>query len=73
MATTPKTLSDQLSKTEKTVLRHIADGKTSKQIADELNVSRHTIDTHRRNMIGKTNAANTAALIILALKERLFE
>jgi DNA-binding NarL/FixJ family response regulator len=46
------TLND-LTPTERHVLRLIADYKTSKEIADELGVSHRTIETHRANISAK--------------------
>lgn len=60
-----------LSMQEKKVLSLLAEGKQSKEIADELFVSPHTIDTHRRNLLKKTNCINTTALITFARLTRL--
>ena len=38
----------KLSEREKEILRLIADGYTSKKIADELKISKLTVDTHRK-------------------------
>lgn len=55
-----------LSTQEKKVLGHLAEGKQSKEIADILFASHHTIDTHRRNLLKKTNCIDTTALITFA-------
>jgi DNA-binding CsgD family transcriptional regulator len=60
-----------ISKQEKKVLQLIAEGNTSKQIADRLCISLHTVNTHRRNIIGKTKSKNTGALIGLAVTNQL--
>ncbi|OUJ75832.1 response regulator [Hymenobacter crusticola] len=60
----PKTSS--LSKRELEVLRLIAEGMTNAEIADKLFTSKRTIETHRQNIIEKTQAKNTAALIKFA-------
>lgn len=52
-----------LSKREMSVLYLLAEGKLSKQIADELNISKYTVDTHRKNMLRKINAASTGELV----------
>jgi DNA-binding CsgD family transcriptional regulator len=57
-----------LSLREADVLRHIAGGQSSKQIADELIVSIHTINTHRQNILKKLGVANTAEAVGLARK-----
>ena len=43
----------KLSKREKTILKEMALGKTSNEIADELHISPTTVDTHRRNVRDK--------------------
>lgn len=47
------TLSDKLTATEKTILREIALGKMTKEIAFEKNISFHTVNTHRKNIFRK--------------------
>ena len=48
---------------EEEVLKLIADGYSSKQIAHRLFISNHTAITHRRHLIGKFRVKNTAQLI----------
>lgn len=52
-----------LSKRELEVLQLILDGKTNREIADALYISFDTVKTHRKNILLKTNAKNTAALV----------
>ena len=52
-----------LSKQEKNVLSYLAKGKSSKEIAKELFISPHTVDTHRKNLLEKTNCINTTGMI----------
>jgi DNA-binding CsgD family transcriptional regulator len=54
---------DILSDREKETLRLLAEGKESKEIGKLLFISSHTVDNHRRNMIAKTGAKDTTALI----------
>lgn len=61
----------QLSKREKEVLGWLAEGYSSKQIADKLYLSESTIIIHRKNMLKKTNAKNIAELIRYAIKTGL--
>jgi DNA-binding NarL/FixJ family response regulator len=56
-----------LTTRELEVLKLIAEGLTNGEIADKLFTSKRTIETHRQNIIGKTQAKNTAALIKLAV------
>lgn len=47
-----------LSKREVEVLDLIIQGKRSKEIADSLFISEHTVNTHRKKILAKTNAEN---------------
>ncbi|WP_010177205.1 response regulator transcription factor [Aquimarina agarilytica] len=53
---------------EKEVLKLIADGFSSKQIADRLFISNHTAISHRKHLIEKFKVKNTAQLIKEASK-----
>ena len=48
---------------EREIVKLIADGHTSKEIADVLRISAATVDTHRRNLMAKAGARNAADLI----------
>ena len=61
----------ELTNRELEVLRLIAEGFTNQEIADKLFTSKRTIETHRQNIIAKTQAKNTAALIKLAVSRGL--
>lgn len=52
-----------LSKREREVLKLVSNGKTTKEIADQLFVSTRTVETHRVNMMKKLKVQNTAELI----------
>jgi DNA-binding CsgD family transcriptional regulator len=60
-----------LSEREKEVLGLICQGNSNNEIADELNISVYTADQHRRNLLLKTDAKNTAQLVMIAFKEGL--
>jgi len=53
----------KLSKREMEVLKLVSNGKTTKEIAEELFVSTRTVETHRVNMMKKLKVQNTAELI----------
>lgn len=48
-----------LSAREKIILQMIQNGKSSKMIADRLEISKHTVDRHRQNIIAKLQVNNT--------------
>ncbi|CAL2084119.1 response regulator transcription factor [Tenacibaculum sp. 190524A05c] len=52
-----------LSNREKEILSLIANGKTSKEIAETLFIAKTTVDTHRKNMIRKLNLKNGNELV----------
>jgi DNA-binding NarL/FixJ family response regulator len=60
-----------LTKREKEVLAHIAEGLTSMQIAEKLFISVDTVDSHRKNLHVKLNVKNTAMLIRFAVEGNL--
>ncbi|HEX8545333.1 MAG TPA: LuxR C-terminal-related transcriptional regulator [Cytophagaceae bacterium] len=45
----------------------IAEGFTNTEIADKVFRSKRTVETHRKNIMEKTNTRNTAALIKFAV------
>ena len=51
----------------------IADGLTNIEIADKLFLSIHTINTHRRNIMGKLGVNNTAGIVMYAIKVNLIQ
>ena len=52
-----------ITQREKQVLNHISLGLTTNEIARTLYVSAHTILTHRKNLLIKMDARNTAGLV----------
>ncbi|MDO6391723.1 response regulator transcription factor [Pontibacter sp. BT731] len=61
----------ELSKRELEVLSLIGEGYTNAEIAEKLFTSKRTVETHRQNLLDKTKARNTAALIKYALQRGL--
>lgn len=57
-----------LTRKEIELVNYIYQGYTTKEIADKLNKSINTIETHRRNMFVKSGAKNTASLIKFGLE-----
>lgn len=60
-----------LTKREKEVLAHIAEGLTNLEIAQILFISVDTVDSHRKNLHSKLNVKNTAMLIRFAVENKL--
>jgi DNA-binding NarL/FixJ family response regulator len=64
---------EKLSDREKEVLDCIASGLTTHEIGDKLFISKNTVETHRKNLLYKLNARNTAELVNKAYKQRLIQ
>ncbi len=62
-----------LTKTEKIVLKEIAEGLTNKQIANKLKRSERTIENHRYNIIRKLDCNTAADLVKSAIKMGLVD
>jgi DNA-binding CsgD family transcriptional regulator len=60
-----------LSKREIEILKWAVEGYGSKQIADKMNISFNTVNTHRRNMLRKTNCQNAMELLRYAIENKL--
>lgn len=65
--------SSSLSKREKEILLKICEGLSNHEIANELFISKRTVDKHRANLLAKTGSKNTASLILYAIRNRLIE
>ena len=60
---------DTLTNREREILKLIAEGFKSREIADYLCISVHTVETHRSALMKKLNLHNTAALVALAMEK----
>ena len=60
-----------ISRREKEVLALIAEGYSSKQIADKLFISNHTVESHRKNLMEKFGASNMPVVIRQAIEYNL--
>jgi len=60
-----------ITRREKEVLELIANGLTNNEIAEKLFISTTTVDTHRKNLLTKFEAKNTASLIRMAAHAKI--
>lgn len=60
---------DLLTEREKEVLQLLAHGKSNKEVAQLLNLSPHTIDSHRTNLMQKLELHNTAEIVLYAVRK----
>jgi DNA-binding NarL/FixJ family response regulator len=61
----------QLSEREQEIITLIAEGFTNTAIAEQLFLSPHTVNTHRKNIMQKLGVKNTAAIVMYAVKTNL--
>jgi DNA-binding NarL/FixJ family response regulator len=64
-------LVNSITQREMEILQLIAMGLTSSEIAKKLFISKNTVETHRKNLLGKLNVKNTAALLKFAYQNGL--
>ncbi|WP_318463479.1 response regulator transcription factor [Photobacterium leiognathi] len=62
-----------LSRREEGILKHVAQGLSSKQIAKALDISYRTVETHRQNIKHKLDLHSTAELAKYALEKGLVD
>jgi len=65
--------SHELSDRERDVLILVAKGHTNKEIASELNISPHTVISHRKNIVHKTGIRSVAGLTVYAVLNNLID
>ena len=69
--TTKSTDDVELSKRETDVLVAVAKGMMNKEIADQMNISIHTVISHRKNITRKTGIKSISGLTVYALLNNL--
>lgn len=61
----------ELSEREAQIIRYIAKGMGTQQIAAELNLSPHTINAHRKNILKKLDATSPVEMIVKAMSMKI--
>jgi len=69
----PETIAERLSSREREVLQLVAEGRTTKEVAQALNVSVKTADSHRTRIMRKLDIHETAGLVRYAIREGLIQ
>jgi DNA-binding NarL/FixJ family response regulator len=69
----PEKIATTLTVREREVVRLIAEGKINKGVADVLNISVKTVETHRASAMLKLDVKTTAELVRYAIRNRLIE
>jgi DNA-binding NarL/FixJ family response regulator len=62
-----------ITPTELKIIKEVANGSTSKEVAAKLNISLKTVEVHRHNVMKKTGAGNFIQLIIALYKKGIIE
>lgn len=62
-------LSDKFTKRELEIIKLLGQGKKADQIADMLYISKLTVNTHKKNILKKSNSRNSAELVVKCLRE----
>lgn len=65
----PQPFSPKLTTRELDIVKHLAEGLTSAEIAFQLNISPATVKTHRKNILRKMDSNKTVDLIAKVIKE----
>ncbi|HTR34542.1 MAG TPA: response regulator transcription factor [Bryobacteraceae bacterium] len=60
---------DLLTDREREILQLVAEGKTNKEVANQLNLSMYTVDTHRSHILQKLNLHSVPELILYAVRK----
>jgi two-component system response regulator NreC len=60
---------DLLTDREREILQLVAEGKTNKEIANTLNLSLYTVDTHRTHILQKLNLHSVPEVILYAVRK----
>ena len=65
---TDKETNNQLTSREMAVLKLFCKGYTYKEIGNTLNISPRTVETHKKNILGKVNVRSTAEMVEFAIQ-----
>jgi len=69
----PASLMGALTPREVEILKLIAEGYKSREIADYLSISANTVDKHRANIMNKLDLHSASALTAIAIKEGIVD
>ena len=73
MRTRAESADEPLSSREREILVAVCRGLSNQEIADELFISKRTVDKHRANILEKTGCKNTASLVVYAIRNHVVE
>ena len=58
---------------EKEIIRHIIDQKSNFEIAEELNISKRTVETHRKNIMLKLDVKNSIGIAVKCIENKILD
>jgi RNA polymerase sigma factor (sigma-70 family) len=73
MAALPETLSNRLTPREREIVQLVVEGKSSKEVAESLNISVKTAETHRSNLMRKLQLHTVSELVRYAVRNKIIE
>jgi len=62
-----------LTEKEKQIIFHLINGLTNNEIAEQINISPHTVRTHRKNIYSKLNVHNVSQMAVQISKMNVFK
>lgn len=65
-------LGDDLSEREREVIKLICEQCTNQEIADKLNLSPRTVESHRQRILEKTGSKNSVGIVIYAVINNIY-
>ena len=72
-ATDEEAVSPRLTSRETEIIQLLAEGKTSKEVANTLDISLKTVETHRAHIMTKLGVHSVAGLVRYAIREKIVE
>lgn len=62
---------DLLTDREKEILQLLAEGRSNKEVATELNLSTYTVETHRTHIMQRLNLHSSAEIVLYAVRKKI--
>ena len=63
----------KLTDREKEIIKHILDQKSNTEIAEELEISKRTVETHRKNIMLKLDVKNSIGIAVKCIENNIIE
>ena len=63
----------KLTNREKEIIKHILDQKSNQEIAEDLEISKRTVETHRKNIMLKLDVKNSIGIAVKCLENNLLQ